>query len=70
MGELAGARQSGGLGLRFFYLDRECDVIDTARRVAARILERDPTLSAPEHEALRKRIERRYERGIELFRLG
>ena len=70
MGELAGARQSGGLGLRFADLARDGDLIDTARRVAARILERDPTLSAPEHEALRKRIERRYERGIELFRVG
>ncbi len=70
MGELAGVRQSGGLGLRFADLVRDGDLIEIARRVAARILESDPTLAAAEHETLRKRIERRYERGIELFRVG
>jgi ATP-dependent DNA helicase RecG len=70
MGELAGARQSGGLALRFADLSRDGDVIESARRVAGRMLQPDPTLSAPEHEALRRRIERRYERGLELFRVG
>ena len=51
-------------------LVRDGDLSETARRVAARILETDPTLSAPEHETLRKRIGRRYERGIALFRVG
>jgi ATP-dependent DNA helicase RecG len=70
MGELAGARQSGGLALRFADLVRDGDLIETARHVAGRMLQTDPTLSAPEHEVLRRRIERRYERGLELFRVG
>ncbi|OGU35458.1 MAG: ATP-dependent DNA helicase RecG [Gemmatimonadetes bacterium RIFCSPLOWO2_12_FULL_68_9] len=70
MGELAGVRQSGGIGLRFANLVTDADLVVAARRIALRMLERDPALASPGHEALRKRIERRYERGMELFRVG
>jgi ATP-dependent DNA helicase RecG len=70
MGELAGVRQSGGLSLRFANLVTDGDLIAVARRTALGMLERDPTLAWPQHQALRQRIERRYERGIELFRVG
>jgi ATP-dependent DNA helicase RecG len=70
MGELVGVRQSGGLSLRFANLVTDGDLIAVARRAAVGMLERDPTLAAPQHQALRQRIERRYERGIELFRVG
>lgn len=70
MGELTGVRQSGGIGLRFANLVTDADLVVTARRTALRLLEGDPTLGAGEHEALRRRIERRYQRGIELFRVG
>ncbi|MBI2074011.1 MAG: hypothetical protein HYT81_13430 [Gemmatimonadetes bacterium] len=70
MGELTGVRQSGGIGLRFANLVTDADLVVVARRVALGILERDPALASAPHEALRKRIERRYERGIQLFRVG
>jgi ATP-dependent DNA helicase RecG len=70
MGELAGARQSGGVALRFTDLARDQDLIETAQAIARAAIGQDPALSAPNHQALRKRIERRYERGIELFRVG
>jgi ATP-dependent DNA helicase RecG len=70
MGELAGVRQSGGISLRFANLVTDGDLISVARRAAVGMLERDPTLASPRHQALRQRIERRYERGIELFRVG
>ncbi len=70
MGELAGVRQSGGISLRYANLVTDGDLIATARRVALGMLERDPALTLPQHEGLRRRIERRYERGIELFRVG
>jgi ATP-dependent DNA helicase RecG len=70
MGELAGARQSGGLTLRYTDLSRDGDLVRSAQQEARALLDRDPTLSSKEHLGLRKRIERRYERGVELFRVG
>jgi ATP-dependent DNA helicase RecG len=70
MGELAGARQSGGLTLRYTRLDQDGELVRVARQQARALLDRDPTLTRPEHLGLRRRIERRYERGLELFRVG
>src|SRR5213594_3625440 len=70
MGELAGARQHGGIALRYADLERDLPLLEAARGVAAGIIERDPTLARPEHAAYRERILRRYERGFELFRVG
>src|SRR5213592_2469018 len=70
MGELAGARQHGGIALRYADLERDLPLLEAARRAAAGIIERDPTLARPEHAAYRERILRRYERGFELFRVG
>ena len=70
MGELAGSRQSGGITLRYTDFAKDGDLVRLAQREARQLLERDPTLSSKEHGGLRKRIERRYERGVELFRVG
>jgi ATP-dependent DNA helicase RecG len=70
LGDLAGVRQSGGFALRFADLAADADLVKEARRAALAIIEEDPALSGKHHEALRRRIERRYERGIELFRVG
>jgi ATP-dependent DNA helicase RecG len=70
MGELAGRRQSGGIALRYASLATDGDLLEAARRVAFELLGRDPALRRQEHALLRRHIERRYERGIELFRVG
>jgi len=70
MGELAGTRQAGGFALRFADLERDADLIDRARKAALALIASDPTLSNREHSALRRRIERRHRRGIELFQVG
>src|SRR3989440_5585827 len=70
MGELTGARQSGGVPLKYTQLDRDRDLVLAARRAARRLIEKDPALTEPGNRGLRQRIERRYERGIELFRIG
>jgi ATP-dependent DNA helicase RecG len=70
MGELVGTRQAGGFALRFADLSQDEDLVLAARRAAMAIIGRDATLSRPEHAAVRARIERRYERGMELFRVG
>jgi len=70
MGELTGARQSGGMTLRWADFGRDLDLLDEARVAAKAIIEADPALTAPRHAAYRARILQRYERGFELFRVG
>jgi ATP-dependent DNA helicase RecG len=70
MGELAGARQSGGVALRYADFARDLDLLEAARGAAAGIIAADPALARPEHAAYRERIVERYERGFELFRVG
>jgi ATP-dependent DNA helicase RecG len=70
MGELAGTRQAGGFHLRFADLETDGDLVVAARRTALALIARDPNLSGKEQARLRSRIERRYERGMELFRVG
>jgi ATP-dependent DNA helicase RecG len=70
MGELAGSRQAGGFRLRFADLERDEDLIEITRQAALSIIADDPTLTARAHAGIRRRIERRHERGIELFRVG
>jgi ATP-dependent DNA helicase RecG len=70
MGELAGARQSGGVPLRYANLETDLPLLEAARRAAGAIIALDPALQRPEHSAYRERIVARYERGFELFRVG
>ncbi|MDH3290079.1 MAG: ATP-dependent DNA helicase RecG [Gemmatimonadota bacterium] len=70
MGELAGTRQAGGINLRFTDLERDDDLVLLARRAALALIGSDPSLSGQANQPLRRRVERRYERGIELFRVG
>ena len=70
MGELAGARQSGGVPLRYANFETDLPLLEAARRAAAEIIARDPGLLQVEHAPYRERIMQRYERGFELFRVG
>jgi len=70
MGELAGARQSGGVPLRYANLETDLPLLDDARAAAAAMIATDPALETREHAAYRERIVTRYERGFELFRVG
>ena len=70
MGELTGARQSGGIPLRYANLETDLPLLDAARAAAAAMIGTDPALEKREHAAYRERIVTRYERGFELFRVG
>jgi ATP-dependent DNA helicase RecG len=70
MGELAGARQSGGLSLRYANFATDLPLLESARHAAAEMIAKDPALERREHAAYRERIVARYERGFELFRVG
>ena len=70
MGELTGARQSGGVPLRYANLETDLPLLDAARAAAAAMIATDPALESRAHAAYRERIVTRYERGFELFRVG
>jgi len=70
MGELTGARQSGGVPLRYANLETDLPLLDAARAAAAAMIAADPALERREHAAYRERLVTRYERGFELFRVG
>jgi len=70
MGELTGARQSGGVPLRYANLETDVPLLEAARQAAGSMIATDPALEQRDHSAYRERIVTRYERGFELFRVG
>jgi ATP-dependent DNA helicase RecG len=70
MGDLIGARQSGGLEVRHARLPADADLLTRARDLATELIGRDPALQRPEHQAIRERAVARYPRAVELFRVG
>jgi ATP-dependent DNA helicase RecG len=70
MGDLIGARQSGGISVRHAKLPDDADLLEVARMQARAIVEEDPTLSRPQHAGVRERALARFPRAVELFRTG
>ena len=56
-GDIEGTRQSGVLNLRIADLARDGRILQTAREVAAQILDQDPELALPQHLPLRRQLE-------------
>ncbi len=70
MGDLIGARQSGGFLLRHARLPQDADLLERARQEAGQAIMVDPGLTQPEHRGLKARALGRYPRAAELFRVG
>jgi len=70
MGDLIGARQSGGFEVRHAQLPADADLLARARELAIQIIEGDPALQRRENQPLRERAVARYPRAVELFRVG
>jgi ATP-dependent DNA helicase RecG len=70
MGDLIGARQSGGVEVRHARLPEDTDLLTRARDLAADVLARDPLLQRSVNQPLRQRALTRYPRATELFRVG
>ena len=70
MGDLFGERQSGLPMFRVADPIRDEELNLQAREAASALMERDPDLKAPEHQALRKVLSQRYARAMALFRVG
>jgi ATP-dependent DNA helicase RecG len=70
MGDLIGARQSGGFEVRHARLPDDSDLLTRARELATTIIGADPALQRRENQRLRERAVARYPRAVELFRVG
>jgi ATP-dependent DNA helicase RecG len=70
MGDLIGARQSGGFEVRHARLPDDADLLTRARDLATSIIAADPALQRRENQRLRERAVARYPRAVELFRVG
>jgi ATP-dependent DNA helicase RecG len=70
MGELIGARQSGGVEVRHARLPDDEDLLGRARRLAMDLIGADPALQRSENLRLKERAVTRYPRAVELFRVG
>ena len=70
MGDLIGARQSGGFEVRHARLPDDTDLLTRARELATGIITADPALQRRENQRIRERAVSRYPRAVELFRVG
>jgi ATP-dependent DNA helicase RecG len=70
MGDLIGARQSGGFEVRHARLPADADLLSRARELATKIIAADPALQRRENQRMRERAVARYPRAVELFRVG
>ena len=70
MGDLIGARQSGGFEVRHAQLPGDADLLNRARDLAMKVIAADPALQRRENQQLRERAVARYPRAVELFRVG
>ena len=70
MGDLFGERQSGVPTFRVADPVRDAELNERAREVAEELLAADPDLTRKENATLRKVLTQRYQRSLELFRVG
>jgi ATP-dependent DNA helicase RecG len=70
MGDLFGERQSGVATFRIADPLRDEQLSESAHEAATAILAKDPQLDLPEHAPMRRVLGERYERSLELFRVG
>jgi len=69
-GEFFGTRQSGLPELRMADLLRDGPLLEEARQEAFALVEEDPRLARPEHQALREALLARWARRLDLASIG
>ncbi|HET6992630.1 MAG TPA: helicase-related protein, partial [Bacteroidia bacterium] len=69
-GDLEGTQQSGLLGLRLADITKDVAILQHARGVAAEILDDDPTLEKPVHEALVNEMKREQKSSVNWGRIS
>ncbi len=69
-GELLGTRQHGATEFKLASLVEDLDLLMSARDEAARIVSADPSLSRPDHTALKAELRRRYREKVAFIDVG
>lgn len=69
-GDFLGTRQSGIPELRLASIIRDVKILEKTREEAFHLLEKDPDLSFPYHQGLRKQLEKRWQDKLELMNMG
>ena len=69
-GEFLGTQQSGLPGFRVGHVLRDAELLSLARSEALEILEKDPSLSFPENQAIRALVESRWKEKFERLKGG
>jgi ATP-dependent DNA helicase RecG len=69
-GEFMGTRQSGLPDFRVASIVRDGRILSEARQDAFRIIENDPRLEKPEHQALKRMLLHRWGGRLELAKTG
>ena len=69
-GEFFGTKQSGVPDLNVANLMRDVKLLEYARQEAFAIIEEDPSLSHPQHHAVKKALEQRWKKSLDLISVG
>lgn len=69
-GEFFGTRQSGVLNFVLTDLNRDKDILSSARKIAFDIVERDPQLRMPEHKGIKKMMMTAYKDAMYLMNIA
>ncbi len=69
-GEFFGIRQSGMLNFSCTDLNKDKDVLETARKIAFRIIDEDPQLRKPEHGVIKKAFSKNYGNSLYLMEVA
>ncbi len=69
-GEFFGTRQSGVLNFVLTDLNRDRDILDSARRLAFDIIDRDPQLRMPEHQTIKNMFLSKYKDALYLMKIA
>jgi ATP-dependent DNA helicase RecG len=69
-GEFFGTRQSGLPELKIANIIRDHRLLESAREEAFKLIELDPSLSAPEHHLLKDSLKKRWQKRLELGEIG
>jgi ATP-dependent DNA helicase RecG len=69
-GEFFGTRQSGMPDMKVANIARDVKIIEIARKEAFEIAEKDPTLSKPDHQAMKKVLQDKWRDNLEMMSIG
>jgi ATP-dependent DNA helicase RecG len=69
-GEFFGTRQAGMPDLKVANIAKDVKYLELARKEAFRVAEEDPTLSKPDHQALKKVLQEKWRENLEMMSIG